>query len=80
MYIVIDHDKCQHAEAYAHLCLAKTLRYPLGHERTCFSRFLDDGKQTITVVLRADGQEHVRVFQSEEDLRTWAMEGSLAFA
>lgn len=80
MYIVIDHDQCQHAGAYANLCLAKTLRYPLGHERYCFSQFLDDGKKAITVVLREDGQERVRIFESEEELRTWAMEGSLAFA
>lgn len=80
MYIEIDHDRCQHADAYAHLCLAKTLRYPLGHERSCFARLLDDGEPSITVVLREDGEEHLRIFESEEELRAWAMEGSLAFA
>lgn len=80
MYILIDHDQCKHADAYSDLCLAKTMRYPLGHEQYCMAEFRDDGKRSITVVLREDGKEYSRVFESEEALRNAALEGSGAFS
>jgi hypothetical protein len=79
MYITIDHDLCKHASAFADRCLANTMRYPLGHERYCMAEHRDDGRHAITIVLRKDGREWVRVFESEQELSTWAMDGSLAF-
>ncbi len=80
MYIVIDHDQCKHAGAYAHLCLAKTMQHPLGHERFCLAQIFDDGRESITLVLREEGEELVRVFESEEEMHQWAPEGELAFS
>lgn len=80
MYILIDHDQCKHADAYSDLCLAKTMRNPLGHEKYCMAEFHDDGKQSVTVILREDGEEYRRVFESEEALRNAAFEGSGAFS
>lgn len=44
MKIVINHDNCQHAGAFADRCLAATIRNPLGHERYCAARVEDDGR------------------------------------
>ncbi len=79
MRITIDHDLCRHASAFAERCLGNTMRHPLGHERYCMAELRDDGRQAITIVLRKDGQEWVRVFESEEESRTWALDGSQAF-
>jgi hypothetical protein len=80
MYIMINHDQCKHASAFADRCLANTMRYPLGHERYCMAEQRDDGSDSITIVLRKDGQEWVRVFESEQEASMWAMDGSLAFS
>jgi hypothetical protein len=79
MYMVIDHDECKHAGAYRDRCLSNTMRNVLGHERYCMVACDDDGKQAITVVLREDGQEHTRVFASEDELASVWLEGPLAF-
>lgn len=79
MFILIDHDLCRHASAFADRCLANTMRHPLGHERYCMADQRDDGRESITIVLRKDGAEWVRVFESEQELTTWAPSGSLAF-
>ncbi len=61
MKIVINHDNCQHAGAYADRCLGATIRNPLGHERFCAAEVADDGQPALTVVLVFDGQEHTLV-------------------
>jgi hypothetical protein len=61
MKIVVNHDNCQHASAYADRCLAATIRNPLGHERFCAAEITDDGRPELTVVLIFDGQEHTLV-------------------
>lgn len=80
MYIVIDHDQCKHANAYSDVCLAKTMRHPLGHENYCMAELRDDGSRAITFVLREGGEEYIRVFESEEVLRAGALEGAAAFS
>ena len=61
MKIVINHDHCQHAGAYADRCLAATIRSPLGHTRYCAAEVMDDRQSALTVVLIFDGQEHTLV-------------------
>lgn len=61
MRIVVNHDNCQHAGAYADRCLAATIRSPLGHTRYCAAEVTDDGQTALTVVLIFDGQEHTLV-------------------
>lgn len=79
MLLVLDHDQCKHASAYADRCLFNTLRFPQGHERYCMAEYVEDGQAAITVVLREGGREKTRVFESEEELRSAAPEGALAF-
>lgn len=80
MKIVLDHDQCQHAGAYADRCLAATMRFPMGHERYCMAEYVEDGEPAITVVLRDAGEESERTFSSEKEMRAAAFEGSLAFS
>lgn len=79
MYIVIDHDECNHAGPYRDRCLSNTMRHVLGHERYCMTACDDGGRDEITVVLREDGQELTRVFQDQVELASVWLEGSLAF-
>ncbi|MGA9532206.1 MAG: hypothetical protein WBR18_05770 [Anaerolineales bacterium] len=79
MYILIDHDECKHAGPYRDRCLSNTMRHVLGHERYCMAACDDDGRDEITVVLREDGQELTRTFQTEDELASVWLEGSLAF-
>jgi len=66
MKIVINHDNCKHADAFATRCLAETMQFPLGHQRYCASEAVDDGKPELTVVLIFDGQEHTLVLDEME--------------
>jgi len=79
MKIVINHDNCQHANAFADRCLAATIRNPLGHERYCAAQVEDDGQPELTVVLIFDGQEHSLVLRDEAEREAVASEGWPAF-
>jgi hypothetical protein len=66
MLIIIDHDNCQHADAFSERCLGKTIKDPLGHERYCMRHLEDDGKEELTVVLIQDGKRHTIVLKDQE--------------
>jgi hypothetical protein len=79
MKVVINHDTCQHAGAFADRCLAATIRNPLGHERYCAAEVVDDGRPELTVVLIFDGQEHTLILHDELERESVASEGWPAF-
>jgi hypothetical protein len=79
MRIVINHDNCKHADAFATRCLAETMQFPLGHQRYCAAEAVDDGKSELTVVLVFDGEEHTLVLRDEAERETVASEGWPAF-
>ncbi|HEC24282.1 MAG TPA: hypothetical protein ENI95_15345 [Chloroflexi bacterium] len=79
MKIVIDHDNCEHASAFADRCLGATIREPEGHERYCMAHVEDDGKPELTVVLIFDGQEHTLVLRDMAEREAVALEGWAAF-
>ena len=79
MKIVINHDNCQHANAFADRCLAATIRNPLGHDRYCAAQVEDDGRPELTVVLIFDGEEHTLVLRDEAEREVVASEGWPAF-
>lgn len=79
MKIVIDHDTCQHAGAFADRCLAATVRNPLGHERFCMAQMEDDGNPELTVVLIFGGQEHTLILADENEQNAVAFEGWSTF-
>ena len=79
MKIIINHDNCQHAGAFADRCLAATIRNPLGHERYCAARVEDDGQPELTVVLVFDRQEHTLILRNAAEREVVASEGWPAF-
>lgn len=79
MKIVINHDSCQHAAAYADRCLAATMRNPLGHERVCMAMLEDDGKDELTVTLTEDGKSRTLVLSTDREKELAASLGWLAF-
>ncbi|MEX0788036.1 MAG: hypothetical protein WD040_04480 [Anaerolineales bacterium] len=79
MRIRINHDHCEHANAYADRCLAATLLNPLGHERFCAARVEDDGKDEMTVSLVFEGVERTLVLHNREEVELAAAEGWPAF-
>ncbi len=79
MKIIINHDNCQHAGAFADRCLAATIRNPLGHERYCMAQVEDDGRLELTVVLIFDGQGHTLILSDEIERESIAAEGWPAF-
>jgi hypothetical protein len=80
MRIVIDHDNCQHAGAFADRCLAATLLHPLGHERYCTAQVEQDGRAELTVTLVTGGERLTRVFRGVAEREAAAAEGWRAFA
>jgi hypothetical protein len=79
MRIRINHDHCEHANAYADRCLAATLLNPLGHERFCAAQVEDDGKAEMTVSLRFGGKDHTLVLRNQREVELVAAEGWPAF-
>jgi len=78
MKIIINHDSCRHASAFADRCLAATIRNPLGHERYCLAEVIDDGRDALTVVLIFDRQEYTLVVD-ETNREQVASQGWTAF-
>ena len=79
MKIVVTHDNCQHANAFADRCLAATLLNPLGHERYCAALVEDDRRPEPTVALIFDGQKHTLILHDKAEREAVASEGWLAF-
>ncbi len=79
MKIVIDHEQCKHADAYADRCLSATIRNPLGHERPCMALIEDDGKKELTVIMMIDGQPHTLVLHNKAERELAASDGWVAF-
>ena len=79
MKIIIDHDNCEHADGYSERCLYNTILDPTRHERFCMMERIDDGKETLTVVLKQNGQVFTRVVHNQEEREIAASEGWAGF-
>ena len=79
MRIVIDHDNCRYADAFATQCLAETILDPLNHQRYCLAELADNGKQELTVVLIFDGREHPLILHDQTERESVAAIGWPAF-
>ena len=79
MKIVIDHNQCKHAGAFADRCLRATILNPLGHERYCMVDFEDDSQPELTVTLRFDHQEYTLTLHDEAEREAVASDGWTAF-
>ena len=79
MRIVIDHDNCRHADAFATQCLAETILNPQGHQRYCLAEMSDDGRPELTVVLIFEGRERSLVLHDQSEREAVAAIGWPAF-
>lgn len=79
MKITINHDNCQHSDAYADRCLAATIRNPLGHERYCMAELVEnDGQPDLTVTLIVGGESHTFVLGADPEQNLGVVEEFLA--
>jgi hypothetical protein len=79
MKVVINHDRCVHADAFSTRCLAGMIENPLGQEHYCLATVVDDGKPELTVTLVFDGKVYTRVMHDKAERETVAAEGWPAF-
>lgn len=78
MKITINHDHCQHSDAFADRCLTATIRNPLGHERYCMAELVDDGRPELTVTLIIEGQSYTLVLGTDAEQNVGLVEEWLA--
>jgi hypothetical protein len=56
MKVYIDRDMCDASLPFCARCSAAFIRYPEGSDRMCIRNIVDDGKDTLTLVVMTDGR------------------------
>ncbi len=79
MKVVINHDRCVHADAFSTRCLAQMIQNPMGQEHFCLAGTVEDGQPELTVVLIFEGKRYTRVLHDQAERDTVAAEGWPAF-
>ena len=79
MKVVINHDRCVHADAFATRCLATTIENPMGENHYCLAGVIDDGKPELTVSLIFEGKTYTRVLHNQAERDEIAAVGWPAF-
>ncbi len=75
MRVVINRDRCQHADAFAARCLAGMIDHPLGQEHYCLASVVDDGKPELTVEVILEGKRYVAVLHNQVEREIVMAEG-----
>ena len=79
MKVVINHDRCQHADAFATCCLAEMIENPLGQEHYCLASVVDDRQPELTVILIFEGKRYTTILHDQAERETVMAEGWPAF-
>ncbi|MCA9873440.1 MAG: hypothetical protein H6659_10555 [Ardenticatenaceae bacterium] len=79
MKVLIDRDLCDANLAYCQRCSAAFFRYPEGSDRLCIRDIIEDGKDTLTIVMQTDGRV-LEMELTEEDRQLASVEGWEALA
>lgn len=74
MRVIIDRDLCNASLPFCQRCSAAFIRYPEGADRQCVRAIEDDGKDTLTIVMRTDNRT-IEVELTEEEREWAAVEG-----
>jgi hypothetical protein len=74
MKIYIDRTHCDLCQAYCDRHVAKLVRFPLGEDRPCIERLVDDGLPELTLVVK-DGERHVTLVLGEKERAIIGLEG-----
>ena len=79
MRIVIDRDMCDASLPSCQRCSAAFIRFPEGSDRQCITDIIDDGKDTLTIVMHTD-QRQLEIELTDEQRELAAVEGWEALA
>jgi hypothetical protein len=79
MKVIIDRDLCDASLPFCSRCSAAFIRYPEGTDRLCIREIIDDGKDTLTLVMNTDGRT-MEVELTDEERELASVEGWEALA
>jgi hypothetical protein len=79
MKVIIDRDLCDASLPFCSRCSAAFIRYPEGSDRMCIRDIVDDGSETLTIVMYTDDRV-LEMELSEEDRELASVEGWEALA
>jgi hypothetical protein len=79
MKIIIDRDLCDASLPFCARCSAAFIRYPEGSDRLCIREIIDDGKDTLTLVMNTDGRT-IEIELTDEQRELASVEGWEALA
>ena len=79
MKVIIDRDLCDASLPFCSRCSAAFIRFPEGSDRMCIRDIIDDGKETLTIVMYTDDRV-LEMELSEEDRELASVEGWEALA
>lgn len=74
MKVIIDRGYCDTNLAFCQRCSAALFRYPEGYDRPCILDIIDDGRETLTLVMHTDGRM-LELELSDEERELAAVEG-----
>jgi hypothetical protein len=79
MKVFIDRDLCDASLPFCARCSAAFIRYPEGSDRLCIRDIIDDGKDTLTLIVNSDNRTlEIELTDEERDLAS--VEGWQALA
>lgn len=78
MKITIDRTHCDLCQSYCDRHVAKLIRFPLGEDRPCVQALEDDGRPTLTLVVR-DGAHQAVLELTEAEREVLGLEGLSPF-
>jgi len=79
MKVIIDRDLCDASLPFCSRCSAAFIRYPEGSDRMCIREIIDDGKETLTLVMHTD-ERTMEIELSDEERELASVEGWEALA
>lgn len=56
MKVIIDRGYCDTSLSFCQRCSAALFRYPEGYDRPCILDIIDDGRETLTLVMHTDNR------------------------
>lgn len=79
MKVIIDRDLCDASLPFCSRCSAAFIRYPEGSDRMCIREIIEDGSETLTIVMHTDDRV-LEIELSDEERELASVEGWEALA
>lgn len=74
MKVIIDRNLCNASLSFCQRCSAAFIRYPEGEDRPCIVDIIDDGRDTLTLVMATDDRM-LEIELSDEERELASVEG-----